>query len=66
MENSEPIFMQQCATRREENCSKIYLEYSSGIKPIIKVKNAINRYVERVEQYKKISIQFDFNPMMHY
>lgn len=43
----------------------IYLKHKDE-EVLIKVKNAINRYVERVEQYKKISIQFDFNPMMHY
>ena len=43
----------------------IYLKHKDE-EILIKVKNAINRYVERVEQYKKISIQFDFNPMMHY
>ena len=43
----------------------IYLKHKDE-EVLIKVKNAINRYVERVEQYKKVSIQFDFNPMMHY
>lgn len=43
----------------------IYLKHKDG-DVLIKVKNAIQRYVDRVEEYRNLSIQFDFNPMTNY
>lgn len=33
---------------------------------IIKVKNATEKYINMVEAYKDVSVQFDFNPMSNY
>ncbi len=43
----------------------IYLKHKDG-DVLIRVKNAIQRYVDRVEEYRNLSIQFDFNPMTNY
>ena len=43
----------------------IYLKHEDG-DTLIKVKNAILKYIGMVERYKKLQIQFDFNPMSLY
>ncbi len=43
----------------------IYIKHPDA-KILIKVKNAILRYLDMVEQYKNLQIQFDFNPMNVY
>ena len=43
----------------------IYLKHVDE-KILIKVKNAIVKYIEMVPEYKDLSIQFDFNPMWSY
>lgn len=43
----------------------IYLKHKDG-DVLIRVKNAIQKYVDRVEEYRNLSIQFDFNPMTNY
>lgn len=43
----------------------IYLKHKDG-DVLIRVKNAIQRYVDRIEEYRNLSIQFDFNPMTNY
>ncbi len=40
----------------------IYLKHENG-DTLIKIKNAIIRYIDRVEEYKNLTIQFDFNPI---
>lgn len=43
----------------------IYLKHQKA-EVLIKVKNAIQKYMDMVEEYKNISIQFDYNPMTYY
>lgn len=43
----------------------IYLKHEDG-DTLIKVKNAILKYIGMVVRYKKLQIQFDFNPMSLY
>lgn len=43
----------------------IYIKHTDG-KVIIKVENAIQKYLERVTEYKNVSVQFDYNPMSNY
>lgn len=43
----------------------IYLKHEDG-EILIKVKNAILKYIDMVQEYKDLSIQFDFNPMTVY
>lgn len=43
----------------------IYLKHRDD-DVLIRVKNAIQRYVDMVEEYRNLSIQFDLNPMTNY
>lgn len=43
----------------------IYLKHRDD-DVLIRVKNAIQRYVDMVEEYKNLSIQFDLNPITNY
>ena len=43
----------------------IYLKHKDG-DVLIKVKNAITKYLGMVERYKDVSVQFDYNPMSNY
>lgn len=43
----------------------IYLKHMDGA-VLVRVKNAIVKYMDMVDEYKNVSIQFDFNPMTGY
>lgn len=43
----------------------IYIKHTDG-NVIIRVKNAIQKYLEMVTEYKDVSVQFDYNPMSGY
>lgn len=43
----------------------IYIKHKDS-DVIIKVKNAIMRYIEMIDEYKNVLVQFDFNPMSNY
>ena len=43
----------------------IYIKHRDG-EVIIKVKNAAQRYLDMVDEYKDVSVQFDYNPMSNY
>lgn len=43
----------------------IYIKHTDE-NVIIKVKNAVQKYLEMVTEYKDVSVQFDYNPMSGY
>lgn len=43
----------------------IYIKHTDE-NVIIRVKNAIQKYLEMVTEYKDVSVQFDYNPMSGY
>lgn len=43
----------------------VYIKHTDG-KVIIKVENAIQKYLESVAEYKDVSVQFDYNPISNY